>query len=60
MWNRNGRELFYRIGDKMMVVEITTHPTLSTGTPRLLFKGHYVPSPGTIANYEVSLDAGGS
>ena len=26
VWARNGRELFYRNGDKMMVVEVTTQP----------------------------------
>jgi hypothetical protein len=24
LWNRNGRELFYRNGDQLMVVDITT------------------------------------
>jgi Tol biopolymer transport system component len=26
VWNRNGKELFYRSGDKMMTVEVTTQP----------------------------------
>jgi Tol biopolymer transport system component len=39
-WTRNG-ELVYRNGDKMMAVSIATQPTLSVGTPRLLFERHY-------------------
>ncbi len=33
MWNRNGRELFYRSADKMMVVDIALHPSLEVGRP---------------------------
>ena len=40
LWTRNG-ELVYRNGDNMMAVSIATHPTLSVGTPRLLFERHY-------------------
>ena len=38
-WNRNGRELFYRSGNKMMAVETTTQPTFTAGKPRVLFEG---------------------
>jgi serine/threonine-protein kinase len=55
-WNRNGRELFYRSGDKMMAVEITTQPGFSAGKPRVLFEGKYLPTPITFANYDVSPD----
>jgi serine/threonine-protein kinase len=40
-WARNGRELFYRNGDKMMAVGISTQPTFQAATPRVLFEGHY-------------------
>jgi len=33
VWARNGRELFYRNGDQMMAVEITTDPIFSAGRP---------------------------
>jgi hypothetical protein len=33
--------LFYRNGDKMMAVAVTTQPTFSAGTPRLLFEGRF-------------------
>jgi dipeptidyl aminopeptidase/acylaminoacyl peptidase len=42
VWNRNGRELFYRSGDKMMAVEITTAPSFSAGKPKTLFEGQHV------------------
>ncbi len=41
-WARNGRELFYRNGDKMMVVEVSATPSgFSAGRPRVLFEGRY-------------------
>jgi eukaryotic-like serine/threonine-protein kinase len=55
-WNPNGRELFYRSGDRMMAVEVTTQPALSAGKPRMLFEGRYVPTPATFPNYDVSPD----
>jgi Tol biopolymer transport system component len=56
VWNPNGRELFYRGGDKMMAVDIVTQPTFSAGKPRMLFEGQYVPAPVTFSNYDVSPD----
>jgi hypothetical protein len=41
LWARNGRELFYRNGDKVMAVDITTQPSFQAGTPRMLFEGEY-------------------
>jgi Tol biopolymer transport system component len=56
VWNRNGRELFYRSGDRMMAVEIVTQPSFSAGRPKLLFEGRYLPSTVQTANYTVSPD----
>jgi eukaryotic-like serine/threonine-protein kinase len=56
VWNPNGRELFYRSGDKMMAVDITTQLSFAAGKPRMLFDGHYEPPPFPIANYDVSPD----
>jgi serine/threonine-protein kinase len=55
-WNPNGRELFYRSGDKMMAVDIATQPGFAAGTPRMLFEGPYEPSPVLATNYDVSPD----
>jgi serine/threonine protein kinase/Tol biopolymer transport system component len=56
VWNPNGRELFYRSGDKMMAVDIATHPSFTAGKPRMLFEGRYEPAPFPNANYDVSPD----
>jgi serine/threonine-protein kinase len=49
VWGPQGRELFYRSGDKMMAVDIAPSPVFQAGTPRLLFEGRY-------AGYDVSAD----
>jgi eukaryotic-like serine/threonine-protein kinase len=57
-WNRNGRELFYRSGNKMMVVEVATQPSFTAGKPKMLFQGDYLSvAPGlTNTAYDVSAD----
>ena len=57
VWAKNGRELFYRNGNKMMAVEITTQPTLRAGTPAVLFEGQYVQSGPGRADYDITHDA---
>ena len=54
VWNPNGRELFYRSGDKMMAVDIATQPGFAVGKPRMLFEGPYVPA--TVTFYDVTPD----
>jgi eukaryotic-like serine/threonine-protein kinase len=56
LWNPNGRELFYRTGDKVMAVDIATQPGFAAGKPRMLFEGSYLPTPLTNPNYDVSPD----
>jgi eukaryotic-like serine/threonine-protein kinase len=56
VWNPNGQELFYRNGDKMMAVDITTQRGFSIGQPRMLFQGSYVSTLGTLPFYDVSPD----
>ena len=56
VWNPTGKELFYRSGNKMMAVDITTQPSFSAGKPKMLFEGPYLPTPLTFPNYDVSLD----
>ena len=41
VWARSGRELFFRQGEKMMVVDVTLAPTFVASRPRLLFEGRY-------------------
>jgi Tol biopolymer transport system component/predicted Ser/Thr protein kinase len=56
VWNPKGRELFYRSGNKMMAVDVTTQPTFSAGKPKMLFEGPYVPTPRSFPDYDVSPD----
>jgi len=56
VWNPNGRELFYRSGDKMMAVDISTKPGFAASTPRMLFEGHYEQPPVPVHNFDVSPD----
>ena len=56
-WNPNGKELFYRDGNKMMAVDVSTRPDLVLSPPRLLFDRRYAFGIGvTIPNYDVSPD----
>ena len=64
VWARNGKELFYRNGDNMMVVEIRLQPSLAPGKPRVLWTGPYArglssqcsPAGATNSNYDVTPD----
>jgi serine/threonine protein kinase/Tol biopolymer transport system component len=56
VWNRNGRELFYRSGNKMVAVEMTTQPNFALGNPRVLFERPNVLAIVPISNYDVSPD----
>jgi Tol biopolymer transport system component len=55
VWNRNGRELFYRSGNKMMAVDITPQPGFTAGKAHMLFEGPYLSSMA-LPNYDVSRD----
>jgi Tol biopolymer transport system component len=41
-WSPNGKELFYRNGNRMMAADVVTQPTFGASTPRLLFQGQFV------------------
>jgi Tol biopolymer transport system component len=57
MWARNGRELFYRNGDKMMVTAVESQPVFAASKPKLLFEAHYETSVNVFQrDYDVSPD----
>ena len=64
VWRRKGGELYYRRGDKMMVVSVTTQPKLNLSKPRVLWEGNYMHGTSsscggagvTSTNYDVSAD----
>jgi eukaryotic-like serine/threonine-protein kinase len=56
-WNPNGKEIFYRIDDKMMAVDVTTTAALKLSAPKVLFDARYAYGAGvTIPNFDVSRD----
>ena len=55
-WSRDGRELYYRNGDRMMVVTIETQPAFRASAPRVLFEGRYARIGWPQANYDVAAD----
>lgn len=58
LWARNGRELFYRNGDRMMAASVETKPTFASAKPKLLFKGNYAAgASGFLPRYDVSPDS---
>jgi serine/threonine protein kinase len=58
VWNPNGREIFYRDGNKMMAVDVVVEAdSLKLSPPHMLFEQRYAFGAGiTIANYDVSRD----
>ena len=56
VWAHNGRELFYRSGDKMMAAAVATQPTFQAATPRLLFQGPYEGTTTLSPDYDVTVD----
>ena len=50
LWSRDGRELFYRIGDEVVAVPIQTEPTFNVETPKSLFRGNYASVDFSILN----------
>jgi len=41
IWSRDGRELFYRLGDEVLVVKVETGSDFTAGSPAVLFSGRY-------------------
>jgi serine/threonine-protein kinase len=64
IWSRNGKELFYRNGNKMMAVQVATQPVFKPSKPQLLWEAPYAHGmssscgpPGTTeGNYDVASD----
>ena len=41
-WSEDGSKLYYRSGNRIMVVAVTTHPELEIGEPQVFFAGEFV------------------
>jgi len=55
-WSADGRELFYRLGNKMMVVEVRSEPAFTSGRPQLVFEVPYLTDQFGTSNYDISPD----
>ena len=55
VWSKDGRELFYRQGDQLMVVSVAAKGEFSAGRPRRLFEIRFDASDNG-PNYDVSRD----
>ena len=56
LWSRTGKEIFYRAGDRMMVVAVSVGLDLTLSQPRQLFEQRYVFQNVSMANYDVAPD----
>ena len=57
LWSRDGRQVFYRSGQRMLAVDVTTAPDVHLGTPHVLFERRYTFGPNiTFPNYSLSAD----
>jgi len=56
-WSRDGRELFFRDGNRMMAVKVAETDTFSPGRPEVLFERDYFQTGGPgIMSYDVTAD----
>jgi Tol biopolymer transport system component len=57
LWSRTGKELFYRDGNKMMAVSISTTPDVRLAPARVIFEQPYAyGSTVALTNYDLSAD----
>ncbi len=54
VWSRDGKELFYRWGDRMMAATVETQPEFKVTGTEVLFKGRYLTN--EFHNYDVAPD----
>jgi protein kinase-like protein/WD40 repeat protein len=57
VWSPAGRELFYRVGNKMMAVDVESSRSFRFGKPHVLFEGSYIFATTEGQEYDVSHDA---
>jgi hypothetical protein len=56
VWARNGKEIFYLAGKKLMTVPVQTTPSFVPGTPATLFEAGFEASGLNTPSYDVSPD----
>ena len=53
-WSRDGSKIFYRSGQRIMVVDVQLKPEIALGEPRVFYDGSFVNVPGR--SYDISPD----
>lgn len=56
LWSRNGRELFFSSGDRMLVVSVQSGPTLVAERPQVLFEFAMLAPSGGQISYDLAPD----
>jgi serine/threonine-protein kinase len=56
VWSHDGRELFYRQGDRMLVVAIDHGPPFSAARPQVVFEGRYEVGVAGNPDWDISPD----
>ena len=56
LWSNDGRELFYRQGSQMMVVDVESGDNFNASRPRLLFPGNFEVGIAGNPSYDVTAD----
>jgi eukaryotic-like serine/threonine-protein kinase len=56
LWPRRGHELFFRQGESIFAVEVTTTPSVRVGASRLVLERRYKRSNAVWPNYDVTPD----
>ncbi len=56
LWSRDGSEIFFRSGERMMTAEASLEPQLQLGRPRELFRGVFSRGYAVFRGYDVSAD----
>ena len=56
LWSRDGRELFYANGDRLMGVDVRTTPAFAAGAPRVVMQGRFRPTPNTRTPFDIAPD----
>ena len=56
LWSPDGRELFYRVDERVMVVDVESGPSFSASSPRVLFTGRFRGESCCAASYDINPD----
>jgi Tol biopolymer transport system component len=56
VWARDGKEIFYRAGNKLIAVSLSDGRAMRGAQPRTLFEGEFEKGSADVANYDITPD----